>query len=155
MTGEDSSVIITHHDHLSLRCREYLHAVDPFSFPIFAELDRNPGRLELIGSGVALQKGGQYFLITAEHVLDTIFNSNRDIYIADGSTDVPGSVYKLPSNTQQGWRLHPDKDCDLAVLRIAGALAGLKFMPAEKIIRTHLSSKGHYFLAGYPLVVVQ
>lgn len=147
--SEGSNQIITKHQHLSLRAHEFLPVVDRYTVPFLVE--PRAGRFDQRGSGIAVQKDGRCYLLTAEHVVSRIFDEGLDVFIADNETGGTGKVYKLPSGTRSEWRFHENDKLDLALLPFDRGFGNFRFFPLDQITRGHLPAmRGLYFLAGYP-----
>lgn len=143
------SPIITNHEHLRMRAREYLAEVNKYIFPLYSE-DKHK-KLTLWGSGVAVQNDGHYFLATAKHVVSEIHNIGSDVLVASGNITSSGTVFAPLGSTRNRWKFHSNHLLDLAVLPLSDPLPGLDFFPVGQHTHGHLPAmKGHYFMAGYP-----
>ena len=142
-------MILSKDQHLLKRAQEYLVAVDPYTFPIYAE--KKPGTLELVGTGVAVRNDNERFLLTAAHVIQQIDRTSCPMLIADNITGGTGKTFKLPQPLEKNWRIHPDTNLDIAVAPAGDAFPGLEFFPLDECMRGHLTKMpGRYFLAGFP-----
>ncbi len=119
-------MIISLEDHMRLLVEEFLPVVDKYIYPVLTET--RPGYFSQVGSCVCVEKRGQLYIVTAEHVISNILNSSKVVYIGTGNLDKPGTIFKLPAS-EKHWMLHPDKEADLAILKLTEPIGGVRFFP--------------------------
>lgn len=123
--------------------------------PIFTESEDDPTLPDLLGSGVMMQFGGKYFLLTAAHVLEAkrpesslLIPSRSDKMVVISG---PGMVSAAPGRN----RKHDRFDCawiEINPETAAEISHAHKFLGPEDIAADDASSTGdHYCLSGYPV----